>query len=364
MIPNGKQNESEEGILHMKKIFYLLLCLMMACPLASCKAFGGKKNEALVLEMKRGEEFKIVQFADLHFGKEGEQYHNADEARTVAFMDRLVETEKPDLIVLSGDNIMNTGVKGVKELIDIMDAYQTPYTFIFGNHDAESSLSGFCKRDVSDYLEQSDSPYLLYRAGYTDNTSENRYGNFSISLTDEETGDLLGALVMIDTGTYDYDAGRYQSITEGQIDWYKNEIGRLNEIYSRQKHNEHEIIPTLTYGHIQLPEHFIAYEKAASGDGAVFVYEQSLGGWMSNTVQGNAGAAPSPFYTAMKEMGSARSYLCGHMHGLSYHVRMDGILLGFCPQIGVSTNQAKPCKTFVYSFDERFELSLRLAEEE
>ncbi len=347
----------------LKKLLCLLLCFALLCPFVSCGINQNKKSEDLTLTMNRGEQFKIIQFADLHFGKEGEVYHNADEARTIEFMTYLVESENPDLIVLSGDNIMTMGVQGIKELICIMDAYQTPYTFIFGNHDAESSLEGYCKRDVSDYLENSNSPYLLYRSGYVEDTGENRYGNFSISLTDAKTGDLLGALVMIDTGTYDYAAGCYQSITEGQIEWYKSEIGRLNGIYSKQKNNEHEIIPTLTYGHMQLQEHFIAYQKAENEDGATFVYEQELNGWMSNTMLGGAGGESSPFYKAMKEMGSAKTYLCGHMHGFFYHVKMDGILLGFCPQIGVSSNQRKKCKTFVYSFDESFSLNLRLVEE-
>ncbi len=347
----------------MKKILCFLLCFAMIFPLASCGVLRRKRSGELTLSMDRKTGFKIVQFADLHFGQEGEQYHNADEARTVAFMTHLVETEKPDLIVLSGDNIMNTGVSGVKELIGIMDAYQTPYTFVFGNHDAESSLPKYCKRDVSDYLERCDSPYLLYRAGYTDDTEENRYGNFSISLKDNETGDLLGAIVIVDTGTYDNAAGKYQSITEGQIEWYKSEISRLNEIYVNQENNAHEIVPTLTCGHMQIPEQFAAYEKAKNGDGAAFVYEQELGGWMANAVLGTAGAEPSPFYAAMKEMGSAKSYLCGHMHSLCYHVEMDGILLGFCPQIAASANPDKLCKTFVYTFDADFDLKLRLVEE-
>ncbi len=347
----------------LKKILCLLLCLSLLCPLVSCGANSGEAGGELSLTMKRGEQFKIVQFADLHFGTEGEAYHNANEARTVEFMTYLVETEKPDLIVLSGDNIMTGGVAGAEELIRIMDAYQTPYTFVFGNHDAESTMPGYCKRDVSEYLERSDSPYLLYRSGYIEKDDENRYGNFSISLTDEKTGDLLGALVIVDTGTYDYALGRYQSITEGQIAWYKGEISRLNVIYAGQKNNARATVPTVTYGHMQIPELFTAYRKAADGDGASFVYGQPLTGWMENSVLGDTGGEPSPFYTAMKEMGSAVSYLCGHMHGLSYHVEMDGILLGFCPQTGVSSNSGKKCRSFVYCFDENFSLQPRLVEE-
>ena len=346
----------------MKKYFCLLLCLALVFSLISCKPSSDDNKEALTLSMERGKEFKIVQFADLHFGTEGEQFHNADEARTVAFMEHLAETEKPDLIVLSGDNMMNGGVEGAKELVRMMDSLQTPYIFVFGNHDAESSLPGYRKKDVSDYLERCDSPYLLYQAGYVDSSAENRYGNFTVSLTDEGTGCLLGAIVVVDTGTYDNEAGRYQSLTEGQASWYRSEIERLNAVYSKQENNAHEIIPTLTYGHMQLPEHFTAYQKAADGEGASFVHEQTLGGWMANAVLGNTGAEPSPFFAAMKEMGSARAYICGHMHGLSYHVKMDGILLGFCPQIGVTSNR-KTCSTFVYTLDESFDLGLRLVQE-
>lgn len=346
----------------IKTVLCLLLCLALLCPLASCTP-SGVEEEGLSLAMTRGETFKILQFADLHFGIEGAAYHNADEERTVAFMTHLVETEAPDLIVLSGDNMMNGGVEGARELVRIMDAYETPYTFVFGNHDAEVTYDGYCKRDVSAYLEECASPYLLYRAGYVEDTAENRYGNFSLSLTDEETGDLLGALVIIDTGVYDYEKGDYQSITEGQIAWYKSEIARLNAIYTKQKNNRSEVIPTLTYGHIQLPEHFTAYQKAASEDGAHFVCEQALGGFMADEVTQGAGASLSPFYQAMKDMKSARSYLCGHMHALTFHVEMDGILLGFCPQIGITDRQSGPARTFVYSFDESFVLHPRLITE-
>lgn len=347
----------------MKKSLCLLLIITLISTFISCGPHQNEKIDELVLMMTQGDEFTIVQFADLHFGKEGEQFHNADEARTIDFMRYLAETEKPDLIVLSGDNIMNTGVAGAKELVEIMDSLKTPYTFVFGNHDAESALTGYCKCDVSNYLETSDSPYLLYKAGYIDDSSENRYGNFSISIKDKKTGDLLGAVVIVDTGTYDNAKGQYQSITAGQVEWYKGEITRLNEIYKNQKANNNDIIPTLTYGHMQLPEHFIAYKNASEGNGAEFIYEQQLGGWMANAVLGNTGAESSEFFSAMKELGSARSYICGHMHGLCYHVNTDGIILGFCPQIGVSSNRQKTCKTFVYSFDAEFKINMRMVEE-
>ena len=326
-----------------------------------CKQTDG---DELSVSMRRGEDFKILQLADLHFGDEGTRYHNSDEERTIKFIDSLVESENPDFIILSGDNIMNSGVKGAKELVEIMDRYETPYTFVFGNHDATTYTPNYSKREISHFLESNASPYLLYKSGYVDTTAENRYGNFSISVRDSESGELLGAFVIIDTGIYDYDIEAYQSITEGQIEWYKSEITRLNAIYSAQKNNDHEVIPTLTYGHIQLTDHFRAYKQAAEDNGAEFVYYQQLGGWMQGIMNGSSSTEFSPFFTAMKEMQSAKSYICGHMHGMTFHVKTDGIILGFCPQTGNTSNSQSPYKTFLYTFDESFDLNLKMLREE
>lgn len=347
----------------MKKTVSLLLCLIILVSMTSCSLFNKNDSDELVVTVERGEEFKIVQFADLHFGTEGTVYHNADEARTIEFMNQVVKDEKPSLIVLSGDNIMGSGIKGARELVEIMDKYKTPYTFVFGNHDATTYTPTFSKSDISLYLENCSSPYLLYKSGYTETTGENRYGNFSISLKDGKNGDLLGAFIIIDTGIYDYSISAYQSITEGQIDWYKSEIARLNEVYSSQRNNEHTVIPTLTFGHIQLDDHFIAYKMAKENNGAEFVYPQELGGWMQNIMQGSSSSEPSPFFTAMKEMQSSKAYICGHMHGMRFHVKMDGIILGFCPQTGSTSSSKSSYKTFVYTIDESFELNLKLVSE-
>lgn len=78
----------------------------------------------------------------------------------------------------------------------------------------------------------------------------------------------------------------------------------------------------------------------------------------------SASTEPSPFFTAMKEMKSSKAYLCGYMHGLQFHVRTEGIVLGFCPQTGATTNSKSPYKTFVYTLDENFDIKLKLVTEE
>ena len=104
----------------------------------------------LSLALKDGEPLKIAQFADIHFGIEGNDWHNDKVDRTKTYMDYVVETAKPDLIVCSGDNILSTGVTKLKNFINIMEDYETPWTFIYGNHDSESNQTGYSKAELNE----------------------------------------------------------------------------------------------------------------------------------------------------------------------------------------------------------------------
>lgn len=293
---------------------------------------GGEKTLeekcGLSIKVPSNRPLKIAQFADLHFGVEGKDWHNDKEARTIAYMDYIVETAKPDLIVCSGDNILTTGINGLKEFVEKMDSYKIPWTFIYGNHDAESSSKNYKKADLSKYLDECDSDYLLYESGYVEATSENRYGNYTVSVLDSEGKTLLGGIILMDSGTYDYDKKDYQAITEGQIDWYISEIERLQNLYGKE-----EVVPTIVFSHIQLPEFQDAYHKAAKKEGAEFIIEQTIisedGSIGEGGPQVNTG-----LYDVLVEKKSTKAYLVGHAHTNFFQVKMDGIILGFAPQVG------------------------------
>lgn len=314
---------------------------------------------AVLMDREKG--LKVLQFADLHLGEEGAAYHNADVARTLEFIDYAIESEAPDFIVLLGDNMMSQGVAGAARIVEIFDRYQIPYTFVFGNHDAELYLPTYSKAEISEYLTSCESPYLRYRSEYVQEDEENRYGNFSVPIRDKSTKRLLGAFVVLDTGVYDYGKSQYQSITEGQIDWYKETLEELNETYTRQWWNPLSTVPTITYGHIQLPEYVDAYRKAKSGDGAEFIYAQELSEQMLDAIASNAGRINYGFFDTMKSMGSAKAYFCGHMHTLTYHAKMDDIVLGFCPQSGVMQRRPSAITTFSYTVNENLKCSSTLS---
>ena len=314
------------------------------------------QHEGLCIYLPEGRGLKVLQLADIHFGIEGKDWHNDKVDRTKEYINTLIAEEKPDFIVCSGDNILSTGINGLSKFVEMMESYQIPWTWVYGNHDAENTAVNYKKSDLSEFLVNTDTQYLLYEHGYTETGKENRYGNFSIKIYNSSKDKLLGAFVILDSGEHDYSISEYQTITLGQIDWYKQEIDRLQAIYAEQEDNEYEIIPTVVYTHIQLPEFKTAYERAMAKEAdAEFVIEQSLNSSQITEIGSGGPKKNNGFFDVLVEKGSTKAYFVGHAHTFYFQVKYKGIVLGFGPQTGFSKlfeNNEAPRKTYLYTYAE------------
>ena len=125
----------------------------------------GIPEDELTVYVEARKDLKVVQFADIHFGTETASYHNGKVEQTKVFMQYVVDTVQPDLIILSGDNIMHTGPTKLKELCEFIDSFETPWTFLWGNHD-EEMYSTSRKPTLSSQLNKYESDYLLYKNGF------------------------------------------------------------------------------------------------------------------------------------------------------------------------------------------------------
>ncbi len=319
-------------------------------------------ENGLSVKMPSDRPIKIAQFADLHFGVEGSPYHNDKLERTKKYMQYVAETAKPDLIVCSGDNVMSTGVEKLKEFVAFMEGLKTPWTFVYGNHDAENHSAGYSKKEMSDYLDTCDAEYLLFNSGYVE-ASNNRYGNFSISVLNDKGTKLLGAVLIFDSGIYSGSIGTYESLTEGQINWYKSEIDKLNALYTGEG-----TMPSIVFSHIQIPEYYTAYKKALANDGAKFIIEQELSDYYIESIKNDGPTnVNTGMFDAMKEKQSTVAFFCGHAHLFDFQVEMDDIVLGFGPQSGFSTlfpDNDMPRRTYVYNFDEKFDFTTEVCVED
>ena len=311
----------------------------------------------LAIYVPAGRSLKVLQFADLHFGVEGKNWHNDKIDRTKAYMQQVVDSAQADLIVCSGDNILDTGKTGLNEFIAMMESYKTPWTFIYGNHDSESNNGGHTKKELSEALLNADTTYLLYKEEYIEQKQgyvNQRYGNFGISVYEKDTNKLMGAYIFMDAGTYDYSASKYQPITEGQVAWYEEKIAALQAEYTSEG-----VVPTILFSHIQLPKFKELYLNAKDNkSGYEFVIPQELGDSEIDEILTGGPSEDNGFYDVLLETGSTKGYFVGHAHSFNWQVKVSGdkgdIVFGFAPQAGFSklfeTND-DPRQTYYYTVD-------------
>ena len=85
--------------------------------------------------------FKIAQFTDMHLDP-SKPRRLAEAEKTFARLDRILATERPDLVVFTGDVVTGAPAEGMwRRLLDTMTARRVPFCVVLGNHDSEQDLS-------------------------------------------------------------------------------------------------------------------------------------------------------------------------------------------------------------------------------
>ena len=395
----------------MKKTLFLILLALLSIFMVSCNDNNEEeKEEGIVPEEDENGERKIVydkenltiyipternlrvaQFTDLHFGDEkAGGYSNNREARTIEFMQQVVNETNPDLIILTGDILFGkkvNGPKGLQKVLDIMDSFKIPYAYLYGNHDAEELTEGYSKKELHEYLLANESPYLIYGDEYSEKNRKSyldvRYGVYSLQIRNVDNKDLLGAYMFFDNGYYDSRISSYNSISQGQIDWYVTRVNELQTEYSQQSNNPCEVVPTVIFNHMQLPEYYNAYVSAYAkeyGDdkfkekyGAaidteneyefiIFQEVSAINGdndWYEMIRTGAPTVNKTNLFEKMVELGSTKAFFCGHAHSFNFQVKALGIVLGFATQTGFSPAESTNWNErlgYVYNFNSAFDL--------
>ena len=189
----------------------------------------------LSLNLLKDGAIRILQFADIQIidsaqqrytgrlSPESEKYWATGKMyeRAWRFMREAVSKTKPDLIVLSGDNIygeFDDKGSSLDALIKEMDSYSIPWTLTFGNHDNETAkgIKWTCER-------YSSAKNCLFTRGDTDILEGN--GNFSIAVYNR--GELTATVFMMDShGQTDADITQNLYASAGiypkQKEWFKN----------------------------------------------------------------------------------------------------------------------------------------------
>ncbi|KAF2461422.1 phosphoesterase [Lineolata rhizophorae] len=221
-----------------------------------------KKVEKPIPRIRKDGKFKIMQVADLHLStglgacRDPEpKEHNGGKCdadpRTLEFVERLLDDEKPDLVVLTGDQVNGDTAKDAQTAIykyaHVFIERNIPYAGIFGNHDDEGSLSRQGQMALIESL-----PYSLSEAG--PNTIEG-VGNYYVEVLAHGTSAHSAlTLYLLDTHAYSPNEAQFKGydwLKPDQIEWFQNTVRELRTVH---KHYT-KIHLDMAFIHIPLPEY-------------------------------------------------------------------------------------------------------------
>ena len=292
---------------HKWKLFtgIISICIIVLFSIVYSKDEETKKPE---LKFNKNGSFKIVQFTDSQDGP-------YIDPRTIILMNKILDYENPDLVVLTGDNIdgKSKSVSDVKKAIDNiaqpMEKRHIPWAIVFGNHDEDHH-----KMNKEEMLKIYMSyPYNISQVGFKDT---DRIGNYNLLVKGSKGNDPIFNIYMLDSGAYAENSNEYAWIKPNQIAWYKNTADKLKEKYNR-------VIPALMFFHIPLPE----WNKV----------------WDSGTAIGSKNeevSCPkvnSGLFDELVRTQDVKGVFAGHDHRNDFVGELEGIKLGCSRNIGYGT---------------------------
>lgn len=204
--------------------------------------------------------FKILQVADLHFStgegicldpepKSTLKGCKAD-PRTLKFINKVLDIEKPDFVILTGDQVYGESAPDAETTIfKALQPYikrKIPFASVLGNHDDEGSLSRSESMKVA-----ADLPFSFGSLGPEDIPG---VGNYVLKIKGSQSKYPALSLYFLDSHSYSRNPKvnpGYDWIKESQLKWVEQQAKELkSDIASYPLHHL-----SMAFFHIPLPEY-------------------------------------------------------------------------------------------------------------
>lgn len=271
-------------------------------------------KKEVVPRIRKDGKFKILQLSDLHLSTGTGACRDAIDAngdikgnceadpRTLEFVERILDEEVPDLVVLGGDQVNGDTALDAQSAIfkfaDLLISRSIPYAAIFGNHDDEGPKATRLSREAQMSL-LSTMPFSLSQPGpeYVDGV-----GNYYVEvLAQAPSQNSAITLYFLDSHSYSPDEATYRGydwIRPNQIKWFTETAQSLKTQHAKYTH----IHLDMAFIHIPLPEFAMQGNLVAGGE------------WREPST---APGFNSGFYKALKDQGIV-AVGCGHDHVNDY----------------------------------------------
>lgn len=307
----------------MKKIISVLLCLAM---ILAMTAMGASAKQDKTLRFNADGKFKILQVADL-------QDDEILNGVAKDFIKKALAEEKPDLVVLTGDNTAGyackVGIKAiddalskdaVNEFMSIFEKAGCPVAMVFGNHDDDNTKT--TKEDLMKMYQKYDC-----FVGYDAVPELYGCGTYNLPIYASDGSDKVNFnLWMFDSNTYDEEFGGYDYVHPDQIEWYKNTEAELTRA------NGGTPVPSMAFQHIIVDEIWDCIEPCNAEDEGAWLFGDSYSRIKPELLKaGNFKEWPCPAtqlslqFETMKENGNVLGMFFGHDHNNSFEISYQGI---------------------------------------
>ena len=295
-----------------------------------------EKKEDAKLQFNSNGKFKVVQFNDT-------QDDERIDRRTLELMEKVLDSEKPDFVVLNGDNISggcDTDLEMKQALNNVaqpMEKRMIKWAVTFGNHDEDSSSkSGMDENDMLKFYMKF--KYNVNEPGEKDLTGT---GNMNLIIRQSQGKKAAFNIWLLDSGRYapatiaGQDFKGYPTwdwLRFNQVNWYYEQSKKL------EKQNGYKV-PSLAFIHIPLWEHRFMWHGSVDSrlpaNHDLAVVKHNIVG------ERNEDECPGPvnggLFSAMLEREDVKGVFCGHDHVNTYMGNYYGILLGYAGNTGFGT---------------------------
>jgi len=275
----------------MKKFTILIIAVFFIC-------FNISAQKNITLKFNKEGKFRIAQFTDLHW-IDGSP--NCE--KTIATIKYVLETEKPDFAVLTGDVAWKVPSRQPwRDIPRIFEDAKIPFAVVLGNHDAEENTK-ITRAEIFELLSKS--PYFVGKKG-----PENIHGCGNYVLPVQGKKSAIDALLyFFDSNAYSTDPkyGVYAPICFDQIEWYRNQSQRYTLANGKTP------LPALAFFHIPLPE----YSEITGSPSTIGTYGETVGSPKIN----------SGLLNSFIDMKDVMGVFTGHDHendyiGLDYNISL------------------------------------------
>lgn len=260
-------------------------------------------------------DFKVLMFTDMHLAG-----NNKTSRPTIENFVRAVQEEKPDLVLLGGDNVTGgmTG-KRVPQLAEMFEKLGVYWGGVLGNHEGDNKYS-VSRGEMVDTFASYD--HCLMRRGL--DTVDGDF-NYKITLQNAD-GKTVQTIFCMDT--YDEitdeeaiahnvpdDFSHYDGARESQLKWYSESCAALKQ----EDPNAKAILLV----------HIPPYEMRAACEEGNFLYGDKLENCCCTAYDNGT-------FAAVRDSGITQAVFFGHDHVNTCGLMLDGVLLSYIEPSGYS----------------------------